>query len=87
MNIYIVKATDERSGDKDYLFNLTITGVLHSVGRLVYDYLDKTQDYHTTNPASRLTEQDIANTLKTCQPVIVLHHTFKVYVDLDLLGP
>jgi len=87
MNIYIVKATDERSGDKDYLFNLTTTGALHSVGRLVYDYLDKAQDYHTTNPASRLTEQDIANALKTGQPIIVLHHTFKVYVDLDLLGP
>jgi hypothetical protein len=86
MNIYIVKATDERSGDHDFRFNLTTTGVLHSVGRLVYDYLDETQDYHTTNPASSLTEQDITNALKTGQPIIVLH-PFKVYVTLDILGP
>jgi hypothetical protein len=41
MNIYIVKAYNERSDEKDFRFNLTIDGVLNSVGRLVYDYLDK----------------------------------------------
>jgi len=86
MNIYIVKAVDERNDDRDFRFNLTIEGAIHSIGRLVYDYLDKIKDWRRTNPASDLTPHDITEALKTGRPVITLDHTFKVYVDLDILG-
>ena len=86
MNIYIVKAVDERNDEIDFRFNLTIEGAIHSIGRLVYDYLDRIKDYRRTNPASNLTVQDIANALQTGRPVITLDHTFKVYVDFDILG-
>ena len=86
MNVYIVKADDESSDEKDFLFNLTIDGVLNSVGRLVYDYLDRIRDYRSANPASLLTAHDITQALKTGQPVITLNHTFKIHVDIDTIG-
>jgi hypothetical protein len=86
MNIYIVKSVDDRNDDRDFRFNLTIEGAIHSIGRLVYDYLDRIRDYRSANPASLLTAHDITQALKTGQPVITLNHTFKIHVDIDTIG-